>query len=599
MFIRTKIICTIGPAVSTLEKMIQLIEAGMNVARLNLSHGSPQEHSKNVALLKKAREKTGSPLAIMVDTKGPEVRIGKLPNDAISFEAKQRFALVAKSKKADELTIDHPQVLPILRVGTKVLFDDGYIIAQVVEADATRVIIEMQNSGVLKSHKKLNIPGVELPLPAMTEEDIQDLTAACKDDVDYVAASFVRNAQHVIEIKEFLASQGRPDILVIAKIETAAGVDHFDSIMQMADGIMVARGDLGVELDLALVPKLQKEMIRKCYSSCKPVVTATQMLESMITNPRPTRAEVSDVANAIYDSTSSIMLSAETATGKYPIETVERMKSIAFQTEADFNYSQFFEQHSHRNHHDISSAVSLAAVKTGYSANAKAIVAFTTSGATARYISRLRPQMPIIAVTPSEKHYHQLAFNWGVIPVLCPGCQNGKEAFAAATHFALAKGLISFGDAVIVTAGYPFGRKGTTNMMSVENIGEVLVRGIKGLGSKITGAITIMLSPETSSPESVKNKLVVMAHCDTRFLPHLKNAAGIILQNGIADTGSEKYALMIARTYEIPILIRADGALLVLHEGETVTLDPHKGIIYRGSEDSAVSPIFSFDKTIK
>ena len=599
MFTRTKIVCTIGPSVATLDKMIELIEAGMNVARLNLSHGSNQEHSKNVALLKQARERTQKPLAIMVDTKGPEVRLGMLPAEGIPFEPRKRFALVGKAKAKEDLTVDHPEVLSILGVGMRVLFDDGYVIGQVVDASPDRVVIEMQNSGILKSRKKVNIPGVELPLPALTEEDIEDLKHACKDDVDIVAASFIRNAHHVVSIKEFLASQGKPEILVVAKIETAAGVENFDSIIQVADGIMVARGDLGVELDLALVPKLQKQMIRKCYSACKPVVTATQMLESMINNPRPTRAEVSDVANAIYDSTSSIMLSAETAAGKYPIETVRRMKEIAIETEADFDYALFFDQHSHRQYHDISSAVSMAAVKTAYGANAKAIFAFTTSGTTARYISRFRPQMPIIAVTPNEKHYHQLSFNWGVIPVLAPGCKSAKEAFSAATSYALAHGVVSFGDAVVVTSGIPFGRKGTTNMMIVENIGEVVVRGHKGIGKKISGEVVFVLSPESVDPDQLNGKLIVIAHCDSRFLPVLKKAGGIILQNGIADTMSEKYASMVAKTFEIPLMSRSDGALSSLQEGEVVTLDPQRGIVFRGSDESTTCPVFSFDGKIR
>jgi pyruvate kinase len=591
MRIRTKIVCTIGPAVNTLEKMIALIEAGMNVARLNLSHGSIKEHAKNVALLKQAREKTGQPLSIMVDTKGPEVRLGDVGE--IPFQTGQHFTLVAHATSPTDLPVDHPEVLDILFPGHKLLFDDGYIIANVVKSGGRRVEIEMQNSGAFKSRKKVNIPGVELPLPAMTPEDAEDLKWACSDDVDYVAASFIRNAHHVLLIKDFLAKHGKPEILVIAKIETAAGVQNFDSIIQVADGIMVARGDLGVELDLSLVPKLQKQMIRKCYAACKPVVTATQMLESMIQNPRPTRAEVSDVANAIYDSTSSIMLSAETAAGKYPIETVKTMKQIAIETEADFNYRAFFDLHSIRNYHDVSSSVSLAAVKTAYSAGAKAIFAFTTSGVTARHISRLRPEMPIIAVTSSLKHYHQLAFNWGIYPVFCPECKSAKEAFSAASTYALSRGIITFGDLVVVTAGVPFGRQGTTNMMIVEHIGEVLVRGHKGLGNKVSGPVSFLLSPEGGDPDRLARKLVVMSHCDTRYLPLLKKAAGLVLQNLLNDDESEKFATLFARSLDLPLLTRADGALLALREGETVTLDPQKGIIYRGSEETTACPVFA------
>jgi pyruvate kinase len=594
MFTRTKIVCTIGPAVSSYEKMLELIDAGMNVARLNFSHGTHEEHLKSINNLKKARDAKGVPLALMLDTHGPKVRVGKLPGDAITLKPGQRIKLVEKETgKPGEIPVHPIEVIGALSVGMTVLFDDGYIISKVVEKGDKEATLEIQNPGVLKSGKGVNIPGAVIPLPALTEGDIDDLKFGCKHDIDYVAASFIRSAHHVLAIKELLAKEGKPEILVIAKIESTQGVENFDSIVQVADGIMVARGDLGVEVDLALVPKLQKMMIRKCCQACKPVVTATQMLESMITNPRPTRAEVSDVANAIYDSTSCVMLSGETAVGKYAVETVQRMKSIVQESEADFPYHDFFELHSQRGYHDISSAVSLSAVKTAYSANAKAIYAFTTSGQTARLVSRLRPQMPIIAVTPSKKHYHQLAFNWGVIPVYAEGCKNAKEAFSAASTYALTHNLISFGDVVVVTAGVPFGKQGTTNMMMVENIGEVLVRGHKGHGPKVTGRIIFVLAPEAYEPGQLEGRLAVIPHCDNTFLPVLKKAAGVILQNYIGDNASERFASLIAKTLGISVITRADGALSVLKEGEEVTLDPQKGLVYRGSEESPTCPILT------
>lgn len=323
-------------------------------------------------------------------------------------------------------------------------------------------------------------------------------------------------------------------------------------------------------------------MIRKSCQACKPVVTATQMLESMITNPRPTRAEVSDVANAIYDATSCVMLSGETAVGKYPVETVERMKSIVKEAEGDFNYYQFFDLFSERDYHDISSAVSLAAVKTVYSANAKAIFVFTSSGQTARRISRLRPKVPIIAVTDSSLVYHQLALEWGVVPVLIEKCKNVKEAFAAASRFALDRGIIAFGDVVIASSGIPFGEKGSTNMIVVENIGEILLRGHKGSGPKVSGQVLFVLAPERCEAKKIKGRIVVISHCDERFVPLLKGAAAVILQNSVGDTASEKYASLLAKTFEISVITRADGALSILNEGDTVTLDPHRGLVYRG-----------------
>lgn len=578
MFTRTKIVCTIGPAVSSYENICQLIDAGMNVARLNFSHGTHEEHLVTINFLKKARKEKKVPLAIMLDTHGPKIRVGKLPGGALEMKPGDRFKLVEKeSGKADEIPVCPIAVIEAVSDGMKILFDDGYITAKLVG----KGVVEICNTGILKSGKGVNIPGAQVPLPALTEGDIRDLKFGCEHDIDFIAASFIRSAHHILTLKELLSKEGRSDIRVIAKIESTQGVENFDSIVQVADGIMVARGDLGVEVDLATVPRLQKMMIKKCLQACKPVVTATQMLESMISNPRPTRAEVSDVANAIYDCTSLVMLSGETAVGKYPIETVRQMKQVAQESEEDFNYLEFFQQSSQRGYHDVSSAVSVAAVKTAYSANAKCIFAFTTSGQTARLVSRLRPDIPIIALTPSKKNYHQLAFEWGVVPVLAEGCQNSKEAFAAASKFALESGIISFGDVVVVTAGAPFGKKGTTNMMMVENIGEVLVRGHKGFGPKVSGEVIFVLAPEVYHPDELAGKLVIIPHCDNTFLPLLKRAAGVVLQNYIGDTASEKYVALISKTFEISVMSRADGAMSILKEGDQVTLDPQKALIYR------------------
>lgn len=585
MVTRTKIICTIGPAVASLEKMVQLIEAGMNVARINFSHGTHEEHLITIQNLKKAREMCKVPLAIMLDTKGPEIRVGEIKNGSMTLESKQTLLLVKEPIVSGEkrLHITPSIALDSLEPGMNVLFDDGYIISQVLNITSEGVQIEIQNGGVLKSHKGVNIPGVNIDLPAMTQQDVEDIKFGCQQDVDLIAASFIRSADHVIEIKQLLVEQGKSDIQVIAKIENSRGVHNFDSIVQVADGIMVARGDLGVELPLKQVPSLQKMMIRKCYQFYKPVVTATQMLESMIKNPRPTRAEVSDVANAIYDSTSAVMLSGETAIGQYPIETVQMMKSIVEEAEKDFNYREFFSHESRNDYNDVSSSVALATVKTAYSANAKSIFAFTNSGFTARLISRFRPEMPLIALTPNLKTYHQLAFNWGIIPVDPVHSKNVQEAFRTVSFFALKKGLVRYGDLVVVTAGSPFGVSGTTNMMIVESIGDVLVRGHPGTGKRIHGKITIVLSPDEHKHGVVNNRIVVISRCDDSYLSILKHALGIVLQNHPEDIESERHAILVAKTLDIPILVRADGALSLLQEGQLVTLDPQKGIVYKGS----------------
>ena len=586
MFTRTKIVCTIGPAVESYEKMVALIEAGMNVARLNFSHGTYEQHAKNIANLKKARQSLNRPLALMLDMQGPKIRVGKIKNSQLELKAGQRICLKEKGEGTSESIDFHPfEVIGSLSVGMKVLFDDGYIIGKVVEVFPSSVTIEIENSGILKSGKGVNLPGAVLPLPAMTEEDFEDLKFGCSHDVDFVAASFIRSSQHVLAIKDFLAQQGHPHMPVISKIECTEGLENFDSIVEVSDGIMIARGDLGVEVDLSLVPKLQKMMIRKCFQACKPVITATQMLESMISNPRPTRAEVSDVANAIYDATSAIMLSAETAVGKYPIETVCLMKEITKVAEEDFDYKAFFNLHSNKDYHDISSSVALAAVKTAYSCSAKAIFAITTSGATARLVSRLRPEMPVIAVTSNEKHYHQLAASFGVMPVMCEDCSNSKMAFVAACKYALKEKIIEFGDVVVVTAGVPFGVKGTTNMMIVENIGQVLVRAAKGFGSKVQAPIAFLTNLENQLPEHFEGKIVVLSHCDSSFMPFLAKSKAIVLQNWVGDTASEKHAQTFAKTFNIPCLTRADNALTRLKSEEIVTLDPQRKIIFKGTDD--------------
>ncbi len=583
MHTRTKIICTIGPSVNAYEKILQLIDAGMNVARLNFSHGTHEEHAKVIALLKKAREERKRPLAIMLDTKGPEIRIGKMKDGQVSLQAGQKVLLV---KEEIEGTCDRIQVHPAiaidsLAVGTNVLFDDGYITAKVIEKREGGSLVEIENAGVLKSQKGVNVPGVNIELPAMTAQDVKDITFGCQQDIDIIAASFIRSADHVLEIKRLLKEHKKSDTLVIAKIENSLGVHNFDSIILVADGIMVARGDLGVELPLKEVPRLQKMMIRKCYQATKPVITATQMLESMIHNPRPTRAEVSDVANAIYDGTSAVMLSGETAVGLYPIQTVKMMKSIVEEAEKDFNYREFFYRESKTDRNDVSTSVSLASVNTAYSAGAKAVFVFTNGGFTARLVSRFRPKMPIIALTPHRKIYNQMALNWGVIPVDPASAKNAQEAFVIASCFAMKKGLVQYGDLVVVTAGSPFGVSGTTNMMLVESIGDVLVRGAPHSGRRVYGKVTLVHDERKVQP--TQDRIVVIASCDETYAPFLKGAIGIVLQNHPEDHNSEKHARKMSKALDIPLLMRADDAMHLLQEGQLVTLDPQKGIVYKGS----------------
>lgn len=586
---RTKIICTIGPAVGSYEKILQLIDAGMNVARLNFSHGTHADHLKVIQFLKKAREEKKIPLAIMLDTKGPEIRLGKIKNDQFPITAGEHLLLVKEECLGDasRVQITPSTVLDSLSVGMRILIDDGYLIAHVTEKSAEGVRIKMENPGLIKSQKGVNVPGVNIPLPAMTEQDEADIVFGCKHDIDIIAASFIRSADHVLKIKKLLTQQKKPEIIVIAKIENSTGVENFEGILQAADGIMVARGDLGVELPLQEVPRLQKMMIRKCYQAAKPVITATQMLESMIKNPRPTRAEVSDVANAIYDSTSAVMLSGETAVGQYPIEAVKLMKSIIQESEKDFNYRDFFNRESRIDFNDVSNSVALSSVKTAYSAQAKGIFCFTSSGFTGRMVSRFRPEMPIVVLTHSPKIYNQMALNWGIIPVTPFSASHIHEAFGVTSSFALQEEIVQHGDLVVVTAGDPFGIIGTTNMMLVKSIGDVLVRGRSRPGHKVQGKVTLLLAPEGQSSAQMQGRIVVISRCDPSYLPWLKGALGMVLQNHPDDSESEELALEYSKLLDIPLLARADGAMTLLKADQAVTLDPSKGIVYKGSLKSA------------
>jgi len=585
MLTRTKIICTIGPSCNTLEKIIALCNEGMNVARLNLSHGTQEDHAIIIERLKEAREILKQPLAIMLDTKGPEIRIGKVENGEIFLEQGQRLLLTQEEivGNSEKIQILPGFILEHIPKGATILFDDGYITSRAVAGGTKEgLVVELINSGKLKSGKGVNVPGVDIPLPAVTEQDISDIIFGCKHDVDIIAASFVRSVDHLITIKNILAAEKKKDILLIAKIENSEGVRNFDAIVQVADGIMIARGDLGVEVPLSEVPKLQKMMIRKSYIAGKPAITATQMLESMINNPRPTRAEVSDVANAIYDSTSAVMLSGETAIGMFPLEAVKTMRTIVQETERDFNYLDFFQAFSRFIYHDVPSAVTLATVKTGYSSNAKAIFAFTKNGGTARLLSRFRPQMPIVAMTPNPKCYHQLALNWGVIPHHQEeGIESVVGAFEKICTFALAENIVAYGDLAIVTAGSPFGISGTTNMMIVESIGNVLVRGAHGVGESVYGNVALLLTPETTPAYTMRGQIIVITKYNESYLAFIKEAAGVILQNQVNDKESENLLLEAAKMLNIPALVRADAAFQILKEKQLITLDPQKALVYK------------------
>lgn len=575
-----------GPACNSKEKIEQLIDAGMNVARINFSHGTHEQHKQTIDRLKEARKAKGVPLAIMLDTKGPEIRAVAVQGGEIELNKGEKYTLqpdhqLPKSER--EISIYPDLVIDQLEEGMVVLFDDGKIETVVVEKKGNSAIIECLTSGSLKNQKGVNIPHGNIALPHITEKDKEDIRFGCEQDVDIIAASFVCDAQHVLDIKRLIAEHNQPHIHIMSKIESFSGVQNFDSIVHVSDGIMVARGDLGVEMPIEQVPKLQKEFILKCYQVGKPVAIATQMLESMMQSPTPTRAEVSDVANAIYDSASCVMLSGETAVGKYPILTVQTMRRVIDESEKEFKYRDYFFHQLRKNFYDVPSAVSAATVKTCYSAAAKGIIICTMNGMTARSISRFRPGLPILALTPSPKTYNQLAMNWGIIPIH-QKASTVSEAIHHVSEYAIERGILSYGDLIVVTAGSPFNVSGSTNMMIVDIIGDVLVRGEgHGEGQTIHGQVAIALSANDEALYDAKNKILILSSCNYDYAKLIENSMGVILQNHPEDAESEAIALELAAKNDLPIITRADNALAILQKDQFITMKAKEGIVFKGS----------------
>lgn len=471
---KTKIICTIGPASCDKDVLRELMKSGMDVARFNFSHGEYETFEKWLKNVEEVREKLGLPVATLLDTKGPEIRLGtfKNPNGVILKEG-QAFTLTTEEIEGDEerCSVSYKGLVNDVKNGTQILINDGLIALEVQSVKDKDIICKVTDGGLVTDKKGVNVPNVSLALPYLSEKDMQDLKFGAKMGYDFIAASFCRTGADIVYLRDFCHALGWNDVKIIAKIENHEGVEHIDGIIKEADGIMVARGDMGVEIPFEQIPAIQKMIIQKVFQAGKIVVTATQMLESMINNPRPTRAEITDVANAIYDGTSAIMLSGETAMGKHPVEAVKTMALIAKTTEDDIDYVEQFEMLSPRGaKRDITSAISHATVTTAHDLNASAIITVTKSGTTARQISKFRPECPIISATTSDKVRRQNNLSWGVIPVMCEEKSNTDELFQHAVDVAVKTGIIGRGDVVVITAGIPLGQSGTTNMLKVHEV---------------------------------------------------------------------------------------------------------------------------------
>ncbi len=471
---RTKIICTLGPAVDSEDMIRTLIRTGMDAARFNFSHGSHPEHLARLNMLKAVRDAMGRPVATILDTKGPEIRIRSFETKTITLEPGDPFTLTTEDVTGNQgwVSVTYPQLHEELQPGQEILIDDGLVAIRVERIEGTNIACTVENGGTLSANKSINIPGVHIQLPALTEKDIDDIRFGVENDFDFIAASFVRRAADVEAVRAVLHDCGGDDVKIIAKIENQEGVDNLDEILEAADGIMVARGDLGVEIPAARVPILQKQMIRKGLQQGKPVITATQMLDSMMRNPRPTRAEVSDVANAVYDGTGSVMLSGETAGGKYPVEALTAMVGIVTETESAIDYWKQFQKQRVLPASNINDAITHTCCLTAKDLDAKAILTATSSGRSARMICRFRPACPIAALTMHEKVRRQLNISWGVTPYLTGEVNSTDRIFSLSAEVALKEKLVENGDTVVITAGVPLGKSGSTNLIKAQVIDE-------------------------------------------------------------------------------------------------------------------------------
>lgn len=577
---RTKIVCTIGPASESVEVLKQMLQSGMNVARLNFSHGSYEEHLKRIEAIRQASLECGIEVAILLDTQGPEIRLGVMKDDAkINLENGQKIILTTDECEGtkERIHVNYVNLVKDVQPGNKILIDDGLLTLEVKEVIGEDIHCVVLDGGVVSSRKGVNVPGVNINLPSITEKDIKDIMFGIKHKVDFIAASFVRQAADVLAIKEIL-EQYDAYIDIISKIENQAGVENIEEILKVSDGIMVARGDLGVEIPPEEVPLFQKQIIKRCNEEGKPVITATQMLDSMIRNPRPTRAEASDVANAIFDGTDAVMLSGETAAGSYPLEAVKMMATIAARAEKALMEEGLSGKKEKGTYPSITDSISYATGSIAADLGAAAIITATKSGSTARMVSKYRPVAPILAATPSQEVLRKLLLVWGVTPVLVKETEGTDHMFQESVAKCLTKNLISTGDLVVITAGVPVGVPGSTNLLKVHIVGEILANGV-GIGKgSIIGEVVRADTGEEANIKVSEGSILVTAMTDSEFIPALKKVSAIVTGVG----GITSHAAIVAINMGIPVILGIGEQMGSLYDGLTVTLDVTTGLVYRG-----------------
>ena len=578
---KTKIVCTIGPASESPDVLEQLVRNGMNVARLNFSHGSHEEHLEKIKTIKRLRRKLNVPLGLMLDTKGPEIRIGRFEEKEYFLKPDDTFTITTRDVigNKDIVSVSYEGLPNDVEKGSIISVDDGLIQLEVMEIkDGTDIVCRVQNNGVISNNKGVNLPGRVTNLPAITPKDVDDIKFGIENGIDMIAASFIRKKEDIYDIRKVLEDHGGEDILILSKIESQEGVDNIDEIIEASDGIMVARGDLGVEIRTELIPLVQKEVIRKCNKAAKPVITATQMLDSMQRNPRPTRAETTDVANAIIDGTDCVMLSGETAAGKYPIEAVKTMRDICITTELSDDFEENIYQTEIDRKITTTNAISKSTCTIANQLDAKAIITCTSSGNTAKAVSKFRPKTNIIACTIDEKVARRLSVSWGVYPIIVEKAHETDELIERAIVGALKENYVQEGDLTVLTAGIPLGVSGTSNLIKVHVIGDIIANGT-GVGNKSVSAKVVVGSTKEELEEKFEDgDIIVAKYTDKDINEFMERSSGVISENG----GLTSHTAVVSIHFGIPAILGVKNVTNLLSDGDIVTIDPLGGIIYKG-----------------
>ena len=578
---KTKIICTLGPSTDKGDVLRDLIANGMNVARFNFSHGSYEEHGGRLAKLKALREELGKPVAALLDTKGPEIRLKEFKNGVEMLEAGQTFTLTTREVEGTKeiCSVTYKDLPQDVQPGGTIMLDDGLIMLHIEQVTDTDIICTVLNSGKIKTKKGVNVPGVHLSMPYLSQKDREDIIFGVQNGFDFIAASFVRTAQDVYDIRNLL-NEYDSDIRIIAKIENREGVNNIDSILAAADAVMVARGDLGVEIDFTELPGIQKNIIERSFSFGKPIVTATQMLDSMMVNPRPTRAEISDVANAIYDGTSAIMLSGETAAGAYPVEALKTMSAIAERTEQEGFHLRGRMMDSNPGKISVSDATAHAACLTARDVNAAAIVTVSESGTTARLLSKYRPQQPIIACVMKEQVQRQLSLSWGITPLMMSLAHSTDELIEMSTALAKENGYLHNGELAVVTAGVPVGVSGTTNMIKIHMVGNCLATGV-GVGPEnndvASGKACVCRTMDEVRAKFKPGMVLVVPSTSNEMLSFVRDAAALVVE----EPGLNSHAAIAGKALLKPTVVGAAGATSHIRDGLMVAVDCAHGSVQR------------------